>query len=152
MRVTFIIDEGEEIKVNKLTILGAKKMGMQELLAVMETQEKGLFRDGDFKKDVWEQDKSKLLAYYRQFGYLDAQILEESVEYEWVNPEKKEKRGIFITLKVSEGERYYFDKYSVQIQGKPGETVYTPKAIMGGFEQERRERYSTTRSSRWTGR
>jgi outer membrane protein insertion porin family len=138
VRVTFIIDEGEEIRIHKLTILGAKKLGLKELYAVMETQEKGLFKDGDFKKDVWEQDKSKLLAYYRQEGYLDAQILDESVEYEWTNPEKKEKRGIFITLKVTEGERYYFDKYSVKIQGKPGESVYTIKEIMKGFEQERR--------------
>ena len=138
VRVTFIIDEGEEIKIQKLTILGARMLGVKELYAVMETQEKGLFKEGDFKKDVWEQDKAKLIAYCRQNGYLDTQILDESVEYEWINPEKKEKRGIFITLKVSEGERYYFDKYSVQIKGKPGETVFTSKEIMKDFEQTRR--------------
>ncbi len=133
--VKFIIDEGEEIKIQKLTILGPKALNMKELLSVMDTSEKGLFKDGDFKRDVWEQDKAKVLAYYRQYGYLDAQIVEESVEYEWLNPEKKDKRGIFITLKIGEGDIYYFDKYTVQIQGKPGETVFKPRDIMKDFEQ-----------------
>jgi outer membrane protein insertion porin family len=137
VRLVFTIDEGEEIKVRKLSLLGAKKLGTKELLSVMDTSEKSLFKDGDFKRDVWEQDKSKLLAYYRQYGYLDAQIIGESVEYEWVNPEKKDKRGIFITLKMGEGDIYYFDKYSVRIEGKPGETVFTPKELMKDFEQTR---------------
>ncbi|MBN1495737.1 MAG: outer membrane protein assembly factor BamA [Spirochaetes bacterium] len=135
VRVVFTIDEGEEILVRKLTILGAKKISTRELLSVMDTSEKGLFKDGEFKRDTWEQDKAKLLAYYRQYGYLDAQIIGESIEYEWVNPEKKEKRGIFITLKVSEGDIYYFDKYSIRIEGTEGDTVYTSKELMKDFEQ-----------------
>lgn len=137
VKLVFIIDEGEEIKVQKLTLLGPKKIGTRELASVMETSEKGLFKDGEFKRDVWEQDQAKLLAYCRQYGYLDAQIIEESVEYEWVNPEKKEKRGIFITLKISEGDRYYFDRYSVRIEGEEGETVFTAKELMKDFEQTR---------------
>ncbi len=135
--VKFIIDEGEEIKIRKLTVLGPKALSTKEVLSVMDTAEKSLFKDGDFKKDVWEQDKAKILAYYRQYGYLDAEIVEESVEYEWVNPEKKDKRGIFITLKISEGDIYYFDRYTVDIQGKPGETVFTAKELIKDFEQDR---------------
>ncbi len=138
VRVIFTVDEGEEIKVRKLAILGAKKIGTKELLSVMDTAEKGLFKDGDFKRDAWEQDKAKLLAYYRQYGYLDAQIIGENIEYEWVNPEKKEKRGIFITLKVSEGDIYYFDKYSVRIDGNEGKTVFRPKELMKDFEQTKK--------------
>lgn len=137
VRVTFIIDEGEDIKIQKLTLLGPKALNKKELLSVMDTAEKSLFKDGDFKRDTWEQDKTKLLAYYRQYGYIEAQIAEESVEYEWLNPEKKDARGIFITLKINEGDIFYFDKYTVQIMGKPGETVFTPKEIMKDFEQTR---------------
>ncbi|HOD14057.1 MAG TPA: outer membrane protein assembly factor BamA [Spirochaetota bacterium] len=137
VRVVFIIDEGEEIRVRKLSVLGARKLGTRELLAVMETSEKGLFKDGDFKRDVWEQDKAKVLAYYRQNGYLEAQILDETAEYEWVNPEKKDKRGIFLTLKVSEGEQFYFDKYSVRIEEKGTAPVFKPKVFMDNFEQTR---------------
>lgn len=139
VRVTFIIDEGEVVKLHKLTLLGVDKLKVKELLSVIDTAEKSLFKDGDFKRDTWEQDKAKLLAYYRQFGYLDAQILEESVEYEWVNPVKKEKRGIFVTLKLSEGERYYFDKYTIQVAAsEAGKPVYSVKQIMEDFEQSRK--------------
>ncbi len=137
VRVVFIIDEGEEIKVRKLSVLGARKLGTRELYAIMETSEKGLFKDGDFKREVWEQDKAKLLAYYRQNGYLEAQILDETAEYEWVNPEKKEKRGIFLTVKVGEGEQFYFDKYSVRIEEKGTKPVFAPKQFMADFEQTR---------------
>jgi outer membrane protein insertion porin family len=138
VRVIFTIDEGEVVRVRKISILGPRVLGQREVKSVMETSEKGLFKSGEFKSDVWEEDKGKLIAYYRHHGYLDAQIIDEKIEYEWLNPEKKEKRGIFITLKVSEGERYYFDGYSVRIEGVPGETVYTPKQIMRDFEQTRK--------------
>ncbi len=138
VRVVFTVDEGEVIRVKKISILGPKVLGQREVKSVMDTSEKGLFKDGEFKRDVWEQDKAKVLAYYRQLGYLDAQIADESLEYEWLNPDKKEKRGIFITLKISEGERYYFDGYSVQIKGVPGETVYTPEELSQDFEQTRK--------------
>ncbi len=137
VKVTFIIDEGEVIKVQKLTILGARKLNSAELNSFMETKERGLFKDGDFKRDKWEEDKAKLIAYYQQYGYLDVQILEEKVEYEWINPKKQDERGIFIILKISEGDQYYFDKYTIQIQGKPGQTVFTPKELMEEFEQKR---------------
>jgi len=136
VKVIFIIDEGEEIQIRKLSLLGVKNLNTRELASVMDTSERGLFKEGEFKKDVWEQDKARLLAYYQQYGYLDAQILDENIEYEWTDPEKREKRCIFITLKISEGEQYYFDKYTVQIAGKEGETVFTPKEIMKEFEQE----------------
>lgn len=127
--LVFIIDEGEEIKVEKIAILGAHKIPASKLLKTMETEEDGLFRDGDFKKDTYEQDKGKIVAYYRENGYLDAQIVEDSVEYEWKNPEKKDTRTIFIVIKVSEGERYYFDGYSVA-----GNKVIESKVIESQFE------------------
>ncbi|MCU0847882.1 MAG: outer membrane protein assembly factor BamA [Spirochaetes bacterium] len=134
VKVQFIIDEGEEIKVKKISILGAKKIYPKELTGVMETSEKGLFKDGAFKHDVFEQDKSKILALYKENGYLDAQIVEDKVEYEWINPEKKDERCIFITIKATEGEKYYFDSYSVKINAPEEKMVFKPAELMKDFE------------------
>ncbi len=118
VKVEIIIDEGEEIKVRKVTILGANKIYTKELYALMETKEDSLFNDGAFKSDVYEEDKRKIVGYYQQSGYLDAQIVDEKVEYEWVDPEQKTERGIYIVLKLYEGERYYFDgPYTMNITG-----------------------------------
>jgi len=133
LNVTFVIDEGEEIKVEKISILGAKKIHSKEFSAIMETQEDGIIRDGSFKKELYEQDKSKIIGYYKQLGYLDAQIIEDRVEYEWKDPNKQEERVLFIVIKLTEGEKYYFDKYSVSIKGPKGKTVFTPESIKRDF-------------------
>jgi len=136
VKVIFIIDEGEEIKVQKISILGANKIYVKEIMNELETSEDGIFQDGAFKKDIFEQDKTKILGYYRERGFLDAQIIDESVEYEWVDPSKKEERGIYITLKISEGERYYFDGYTVKINRGEEKPVFTVEEIMSGLEMK----------------
>ncbi|MCP4136174.1 MAG: outer membrane protein assembly factor BamA [bacterium] len=135
VKVLVIIDEGEEIKVQNISLLGSKKVYVEEILSIMETQEDGFIDDGSFKKDIYEQDKAKIVAYYKQLGYLDAQILEDRIDYEWVDPTTRDERGIFITIKVSEGDIYYFDKYSMEIIGKKdGTSVYKPEDFLNNFE------------------
>ena len=146
INVTFVIDEGEEIKVQKITILGANKIYTGDLVDVMETEEEGLLESGSFKRDVYDQDKSKIIAYYKELGYLDADIVEDKVEYEWTDPVKKDNRGIYIVIKVTEGEKYYFDGYSVAINGKDGKTVFSPKDFDERFElKEKGEIFNDTK-------
>ncbi len=117
VRIEVIIDEGEEIKVEKFTILGATRIYTKELLDILETKEDSLFHDGPFKREVFEEDKRKLIGYYQQEGYIDAQIVDEKVGYEWVDPLQMKERGIFIVLKLSEGDRYYFDgEYTINFE------------------------------------
>lgn len=130
VELVFIIDEGEEIKIAKISILGAKKIKAGKLIDSMETEEDGWFSDGSFRKEIYEQDKAKVIAYYKERGYLDAQIIEDNVEYEWKDPVEKEERAIFITLKVTEGEKYYFDKYTIA-----GNEVFDTKTLTSRFLQ-----------------
>ncbi len=130
VKVDFLIDEGEEIKVEKITILGARKIPADDLTGKMETKEERWFTDGTFRKDKYEEDKGKVIADYKEEGYLDAQSVEAAVEYEWKDPEDEDERAIFITMKVTEGEKYYFDKYNVA-----GNQVFDTKTIESGFEQ-----------------
>lgn len=115
--IEIIIDEGEEIKVRKFAILGATKIYIKEIFELLETKEDSLFNDGAFKREVYEEDKRKIIGYYQQEGYIDAQIVDEKVEYEWVDPDSMDERGIYIVLKLSEGDRYYFDgEYTVNFE------------------------------------
>ncbi|MCL1833802.1 MAG: outer membrane protein assembly factor BamA, partial [Leptospirales bacterium] len=109
INIDIIIDEGEDIKVGKISILGANKIYVKEISGQMETKEDSIFQDGSFKKEVFEEDKRKILNYYRENGYLDAQIVGERFDYEWTNPIIQKDRCIFIILRLSEGDRYYFD-------------------------------------------
>lgn len=111
--VVFIVDEGEEIKIEKVSILGAKKIPDHKLIGIMKTEEKGFFVDGNFNRSDLEEDKRKIIAMYKKNGYLDAEIIEEKVEYQWTDPVEKQDRGIYITLKIKEGDIYYFDGYTI---------------------------------------
>ncbi len=143
VKVSFIIDEGEEIVVKKISILGTRKIDSDDLLDLMTTKEEGLFRDGAFKKEEYEMDKDKILAYYRENGYLDAQITGEKVEYEWDNPAEKQTRVIFIVLNVDEGDKYFFDGYTVKVESE--KPVYTPEALMKNFKlKEKGELFNDT--------
>lgn len=130
VNVVFVIDEGEEVKIAKIIIMGARRIPVDEIMGVLELKEDGFFSDGDFKRDEYEKDKGKILALYRERGYLDAQIIEDKVEYEWENPEKQEKRAIFVTIKLSEGDRYFFDRYTIA-----GNKVIESRVFEQQFEQ-----------------
>ncbi|MFC1670972.1 outer membrane protein assembly factor BamA [Spirochaetota bacterium] len=131
--VLFVVDEGEEIRVKKISVLGVKNLDSQDIIDVMETEEEGIVADGAFKRDEYEKDKTKIISYCREQGYLDAQIIEDRVEYEWDDPVKKEKRVIFIIIKISEGEKYYFDKYSVNFVNKKKKNVFKGKIFYKDF-------------------
>lgn len=109
VNIEIIIDEGDEIKVRKIAILGASKIYTKEIRSLMETKEDSLFNDGSFKREVYEEDKRKIIGYYQQEGYIDAQIVDEKVDFQWVDPNLKKERCVFIMLKLYEGDRYYFD-------------------------------------------
>ena len=49
VKVYIIVDEGEQLKVAKISILGAKKIPDYELHAILELSEDGIFTNGDFK-------------------------------------------------------------------------------------------------------
>jgi outer membrane protein insertion porin family len=100
----------------------------------METREKTFFRDGTFNIDVFEQDKDRILALYRERGFLDAQIIEDRVEYEWRNPQKQDVRGIFIIITIHEGEKYYFDGYTIEIESDNGKPLFTPESLLRGLQ------------------
>ena len=131
VKVIFTVDEGEEIRIAKIAILGARVLPDRDLRGLMETTERGfLGSGGQYKKDTYGQDKMKIVGYYKEKGYLDAQIVEDSVDYEWADPRTREERSIFITLKISEGEKYYFDKYTIA-----GNKIFESRVFESLFEQ-----------------
>ncbi|MXY80495.1 MAG: hypothetical protein F4Y91_00060, partial [Gemmatimonadetes bacterium] len=50
----------------------------RRLVSLMETEEKRWWRKGEFNGDTYEEDKQKLLAYYRSLGFQQAAIVRDS--------------------------------------------------------------------------
>lgn len=111
VRVVFLIDEGEDIVVKKIDILGAEHLDPEDILDSLELKEDGFIDDGTFKESAFEKDKLTILNYYKENGYLDVELVNARWDVKWANPEEQDERIIHVTYHVKEGEVYYFNGY-----------------------------------------
>lgn len=65
INITFVVDEGENIKIAKINLLGVTKADPEDVLAVLELEEDGFIADGTFKNDTFEKDKNSILNFTR---------------------------------------------------------------------------------------
>ncbi|MCP4521866.1 MAG: outer membrane protein assembly factor BamA [Cytophagales bacterium] len=106
--VTFDVDKGERVKINRIKVNGnilITEKGIKKQLK--ETKEKRLYRfwkRSKYVKEEYKIDKEALISYYNSLGFRDAQILKDSI---YVVPNSKNKL-INIDLTIEEGHKYYF--------------------------------------------
>lgn len=127
--VTYFIDDGEEVKIAKINILGINKVYDHQIFGMISTKAAELLNGGEFKQEKFEEDKMKIVYFYRSMGYLDAEIIDEKTHLEWKNPETTADRELYITLKIKEGSRYYFDSYSME-----GNVLIPTEKMMSQFD------------------
>ena len=100
------IDEGKKVKIKKIYVEGNEAFKASKIRKQMKNKEDRWWRGGEFKPDQYEEDKEKIIEFYKKKGYLDAQIVSDSL---WYGPDKK---NLFIQIMVNEGEKYKFGKVS----------------------------------------
>ncbi|MBV6494404.1 MAG: Outer membrane protein assembly factor BamA [Turneriella sp.] len=112
--ITFVVDEGEQIKIAKINLVGVTKVDPEDVRSIMELEEDGFIADGTFKSETFEKDKNAILEFYKTQGFLDVELEDARYDYRWKNPKTQEERVIVITYKVKEGEQYFFDGYDLE--------------------------------------
>ena len=95
------IVEGEKVKVADVIITGNEQVSGSNIRKQMETKPKRWWRGGEFKADVFDEDKQRVLAYYRSLGYQQASIVRDSIYYD------DTRQRLFIDLKIEEGDQYF---------------------------------------------
>jgi len=107
--VTYKIDEGRRLKVDKIRFIGNEKVKDGKLRKLMETKQTGLFTfiiglftdAGKFKSDVFEEDLQKIKEHYRSKGYLDIRIDPTEVSYKYPSRSR-----MVIEIPIEEGKQY----------------------------------------------
>jgi len=100
-RVVYRIIENQRVRVRKIRFVGNVSYSDAELAGQIETKSYlPLFRTGEFDPDRAERDATKLQEYYRERGFLDAEVGYE-VAFQDVAREKLE-----VIFRISEGTRY----------------------------------------------
>ncbi len=122
VEVKFKIKEWDKVRVKKITFLGSKALGDEELKNFMQTREESYFSflsgSGNFKEINFQTDVERLKYLYKTRGYLQVNIQ---------NPEvtaSEDKKWIFITVRLTEGPQFSVNNVSFN-----GELLFTEKEM-----------------------
>lgn len=100
--VEFVIEEGEKIRIKKITFQGNATFADKKLKKLIGTSEKGFFSwitsSGELNREDLSQDAARLMAYYHTTGFIHAKVADPVVDFE--------DQWIYITFKIEEGDRY----------------------------------------------
>ena len=113
VKVTFIVNEGEEIIIQKLQYSGVHGLNPEdfdEVIANKEHQFMGWFwgrNDGKMSLRDLEYDNLRIRDYYMQYGYLDAKVDQPFTRVNF------DSYTADMSYQVKEGEQYTISKISI---------------------------------------
>ncbi|MDR1787225.1 MAG: outer membrane protein assembly factor BamA [Treponema sp.] len=105
--VEFFITEGEKLVIESIRFEGNEEYSERTLKRQLSLSEKGLLglKDGAFQEAKLTADRAAVAQYYRDHGYIDAQVLDVTREQ---RQDAKGNNLLTITFHVSEGRQYRF--------------------------------------------
>lgn len=120
--VKYIITEGMRVKITRVDFVGNKAFEAKVLRKKIETQKYNwlswLTKKGYLKETVVDEDRQKLVAFYRSEGYIDADI--KDVKYDYPSPDR-----MIVTFYLFEGNQYKVGKLTID-----GNQLFTTSEIM----------------------
>lgn len=103
--VTFKVREGAKVRISDIKFVGNDNVKARKLRKEMETSKwhpfSWLTGGGRFKDDEFDEDLEKLRDYYREQGFLDIDIAEDKITFDYPSPSR-----LVITIRVDEGRQY----------------------------------------------
>lgn len=122
-RVSYTIIENQRVRVRDIDIEGATAFRTSTLRGQLATKTYfPIFRTGDFDPERAERDAATLQQFFRDRGYLDAQV---SHETEFMDVARERLRVVF---RVNEGTLY-----SVKEIRTRGNSVFTEEELVGAM-------------------
>ena len=107
--LTFVIHEGEKIKIRKINIEGNSAFSDKALKKIIKTSEKGFFSwitsSGEYNPEQLSQDAERINDHYLNNGYIESRASDPVVVFE--------KESIFVTFKIFEGEQFKMGKVGI---------------------------------------
>jgi outer membrane protein insertion porin family len=79
--VHLLIHEGEKVMVDDIIIHGNQYVSTDDIIGGMGSEIDHWYGDGEFVQATFDSDKDSVLAVCRQYGFLDAEVLQQNVEY-----------------------------------------------------------------------
>ena len=111
IEINIEVDEGKSAKIAKINITGNEIYTTEEILNGFELSEGSFFsflnNDNQYSREKLSGDIETLESFYRDRGYLKFSIESSQISL------SRDKRSIFITFNVAEGEKYTINNVNV---------------------------------------
>jgi outer membrane protein insertion porin family len=141
VNVTFHITEGPKVKIREIDFVGNKAISDRKLARQMKENKGGgmfsfILGNGTYKADKFEEDADKVVAYYRDRGYVEARVGQPELK---ILEDSRDNKTRFVELQipVTEGEQYRIGKIAFE-----GNKVVKEEALRPLFKIEEGEVYS----------
>ncbi len=145
-KVIFQINEGPEVKVKRITVIGNKFFTADKIKGFMSTSEEGVLsfitKSGKFSEYIFQNDLNLIIGRYMDNGFINADILDRRVLL------SEDKKWFYITIAVSEGDQYRVGRLEAQgdiipsttreeilekVKMKPGD-IYNRSRLVKGID------------------
>lgn len=133
VRLIFDIDPGDKLEVKDIAFNGNEAFSDRKLRRKMKPLKEDawwkIFGKKTFKEEDFQEGKESLLTFYRENGFTDIRIVEDSV---YTYNYRGDKTGIRVELNLAEGPQYKVRNITWE-----GNTVYDDEALTEslGFEK-----------------
>jgi outer membrane protein insertion porin family len=112
VRVVFTVDEGERVTVRRVRFVGNRHISSDDLSGIMQTRATGFFsfiaNDDRFDRQAFEEDTTRLAAYYFDQGYLTMRVGTPRIEL------TADRAHIDVTVPLEEGPRFRIGRLTVR--------------------------------------
>ncbi len=106
------VDLGKKAFINQIVFLGDKKFKKRKLLNVITSEENKFWKFISSKrllnKQRLELDKRLLLNFYKNQGYYNVSILDETVQYD-------DNQNFNIVFNIESGPKFYFGQFNIDL-------------------------------------
>ncbi|MFN7914663.1 MAG: BamA/TamA family outer membrane protein [Vicinamibacterales bacterium] len=141
VHVTFNMSEGPKVKIRNVEFTGNTAIGDGKLRRKMKDNRSKTWLSfltgrGTYQETKFEEDAERVLDYYRDHGYIRAQVGEPEIKV-LGDSEDKKTRWIELRIPVNEGHRYKVNSFDVA-----GNTVVKSDALKPLFKLQKGEYYS----------
>jgi outer membrane protein assembly factor BamA len=166
VHLTFHMDEGPKVKIQKVEFIGNQAISDGKLRKQMKENKEHYWLSwmtgrGTYQENKFEEDAERVTEYYRDNGYVKAQVGEPQLKDLGDSPDKKT-HWVELRIPVTEGARYKVRSFDVAgnnvvksdalkplFKLTPGE-YYDQKMVRKGF-QKAQEIYGSIGYMEFTG-
>ena len=102
-KLVVTVTEGQKVDAKTITITGNENVSEKQIKKIMKQSTGGFWfiKSATFRKAQFETDLERIISYYRDNGYLDAEVTTTDLSFD------DESKGLDVTVKISEGQKYF---------------------------------------------